>query len=55
MRKARRRQARVHIAGAIPQVRHVLLGQGVRPPDVAYNASVADALEAAREAIAAPG
>jgi SulP family sulfate permease len=54
VRKARRRQARVHIAGAIPQVRHVLLGQGVRPPDVAYNASVADALEAARAAIAAP-
>ncbi len=54
VRKARRRQARVHIAGAIPQVRQVLLGQGVRPPDVAYNASVADALEAAREEIAAP-
>jgi len=54
VRKARRRQARVHIAGAIPQVRQVLLGQGVRPPDVDYNATVPDALAAAREAIAAP-
>jgi SulP family sulfate permease len=55
VRKAGRRHAQVRIAGAIPQVRQVLLGQGVRPPHVQYEATVAEAIAAARAAIAAPG
>jgi len=47
-RKAGRRHAQVRIAGAIPGVRHVLLSQGVRPPHVHYDATLADALTAAR-------
>jgi len=48
VRKAARRHAQVRIAGAIPGVRHVLLSHGVRPPHVHYDATLADALTAAR-------
>jgi SulP family sulfate permease len=51
VRKAARRHAQVHIAGAIPGVRAVLLHHGVRPPHVQYDGTVADAIAAARKAI----
>jgi SulP family sulfate permease len=41
----------VHIAGASPGVRAVLLHHGVRPPHVQYDGTVADAIAAARKAI----
>ena len=48
VRKAQRRLAVVHIAGAIPAVRRVLLTHGVRPPHVQFDANVADAVAIAR-------
>ncbi|MCC6716401.1 MAG: STAS domain-containing protein [Acetobacteraceae bacterium] len=49
-RKAGRRHAAVHIAGAIPGVHRVLQSHGVRPPHVQFDATVASALAAARAA-----
>ncbi len=48
VRKAERRHAVVHIAGAIPGVRRVLISHGVRPPHVRFDATVDDAIAAAR-------
>jgi sulfate permease, SulP family len=46
--RARRHEADVFIAGASPNVRHVLVRLGLRPPLVRYAPSVADARMAAR-------
>ena len=48
VRKAERRQAVVHVTGASAGVRRVLESHGVRAPHVRYDASVVDALVAAR-------
>jgi len=48
VRKAERRGATVHIAGAMPGVRRVLMTHGVRPPHVQFDATVKDALAVAR-------
>jgi SulP family sulfate permease len=47
VRKARRQDARVYIAGAGPPIRRVLLTHGVRPPRVRFKATAAEALTAA--------
>jgi SulP family sulfate permease len=47
-RKAGRAGAAVSIAAAGPQIRRVLLAHGVRPPDVCYAHTQADAVAAAR-------
>jgi sulfate permease, SulP family len=46
--RARRHDAEVFIAGATPDVRHVLVRVGLKPPLVRYAPSVADARMAAR-------
>jgi len=51
-RKARRHHASVHIAGALPAVRRILLTHGVRPPDVRFAANLDEALATARATIA---
>ena len=51
-RKARRHHASVHIAGALPAVRRILLTHGVRPPDVRFAANLDEAVAAARATIA---
>ena len=51
VRKAEKRQARVHIAGAIAGVRRVLESHGVQPPHVQFDATMAEALAAARSAM----
>jgi SulP family sulfate permease len=51
VRKAERRHAAVHIAGAIPGVRQVLLSAGVRPPHVHFDRTVEEAIAAARREI----
>jgi sulfate permease, SulP family len=50
VRRAERRRAVVHIAGAIPGVRRVLMSHGVKPPHVRFDGSLAEALSAARAA-----
>jgi sulfate permease, SulP family len=50
--KARRHYASVHIAGALPAVRRILLTHGVRPPDVRFAANLDEAVAAARATIA---
>jgi SulP family sulfate permease len=49
-RKARRRGATVYVAGARPPIRRVLLTHGVRPPQVRFKPSLADALRTAHDA-----
>ncbi len=49
VRKAERRHAAVHIAGAIPGVQRVLESHGVRAPHVAYESSVAEALRSIKQ------
>ena len=49
-RDARRHQAMVHVAGARPAVRRMLLIHGARPPDVRFRTSLAGAISAARQA-----
>jgi SulP family sulfate permease len=51
VRKAERRHAAVHIAGAIPGVRQVLLSAGVRPPHVQFERTVEEAIAAVRREI----
>ena len=51
MRKAARRRAMVHIAGAIPGVREVLMSAGVAPPQVQFDRTVDEAIAAARREI----
>jgi SulP family sulfate permease len=53
VRKARRQEARVYIAGARPQVRRVLLTHGVRPPQVRFKATIDDAVASAHARLAA--
>jgi SulP family sulfate permease len=49
-RDARRHQAMVHVAGARPAVRRLLLIHGARPPEVRFRTSLARAIAAARQA-----
>jgi SulP family sulfate permease len=53
-RKARRHGATVYLAGARPPIRRVLMNHGVRPPQVRFKASLADALADARTKMGAP-
>jgi sulfate permease, SulP family len=48
VRKAGRHGAAVYLVGARPPIRHVLMTHGVRPPQVRYEMTLADALKAAR-------
>lgn len=48
--KAGRRGAKVYLVGATPQARRLLHVQGVREPEVSFEATVAAAIEAARKA-----
>ena len=57
-RKIARRGGALYISGATASIRHVLLAQGVRPPDVRYKPKLEDALASAHRALekpAAPG
>jgi sulfate permease, SulP family len=47
-RKARRQGAVVYVAGAQPAIRRLLLSYGVRPPEVRFRTSLAEAIAAAR-------
>jgi len=49
VRKAERAGVEVFIVGASPAVRRMLMTHGVRPPHVRYEASVEDAVQAARQ------
>ncbi|MBM3630185.1 MAG: sodium-independent anion transporter, partial [Alphaproteobacteria bacterium] len=49
-RKAARAGVRLFLAGADVEARRVLLAQGLRAPEVAYAATVEDALRQYREA-----
>jgi len=51
VRKARRRRAAVHIAGAIRSVQEMLVNAGVAPPEVAFDRTVEEAIVAARREI----
>jgi sulfate permease, SulP family len=53
VRKAERRHATVHIAGAIPGVQRVLQSHGVGAPHVQFSATAAEALMVARRAVLA--
>jgi SulP family sulfate permease len=48
VRRARRHGATVFISGARPAIRRVLHAHGVRPPDVSFAVSLAEAVAAAR-------
>ena len=50
-RKAARAGVRFFITGASPQIRRMLFTHGVRPPQVTFEATVADALEQLRQEI----
>jgi SulP family sulfate permease len=54
-RKARRQGAAIFVTGAKPPIRRTLLTHGVRPPQVRFRATVADALEAVHRAADEPG
>jgi sulfate permease, SulP family len=57
-RKIARRGGALYISGASASIRHVLLAQGVRPPEVRYKPKLEDALASAHKALekpAAPG
>jgi sulfate permease, SulP family len=54
VRKARRRNAPVYIAGALPAVRRALLTHGVRPPHVHFLTKLDSAIAAARAKTRAP-
>ncbi|HJR20411.1 MAG TPA: SulP family inorganic anion transporter, partial [Dongiaceae bacterium] len=57
-RKIARRGGALYISGATASIRHVLLAQGVRPPEVRYKPKLEDALASAHKALekpAAPG
>jgi sulfate permease, SulP family len=47
VRKAQRRRAAIYVAGAKPPIRRVLLIHGVRPPQVRFKPTIAQAVEAA--------
>jgi|HubBroStandDraft_5_1064220.scaffolds.fasta_scaffold13939_2 SulP family sulfate permease len=49
VRKARRYNAAVYIAGALPAVRRSLITHGVRPPAVRFAASIDNAIAASRQ------
>jgi SulP family sulfate permease len=47
VRKARRRGAAVYAAGAKPPVRRLLLTHGLRPPELRFRSTLAEAVAAA--------
>ncbi len=51
VRKARRHGAAIYLTGASLPIRHELITHGVRPPDVRFEASIADAMAVARGAV----
>ena len=51
-RKARRNGVRLHISGASPATRAMLVAHGVQPPDATYAATLDDALAAAHAGLA---
>lgn len=53
-RKIARRGGALYISGATASIRHVLLAQGVRPPEVRYKPKLEDALAAAHKALEKP-
>jgi len=53
-RKVARRRGALYIAGAAPPIRHVLVTQGVRPPQVRFRAKLSDALAAAHKGLEQP-
>ena len=53
-RKIARRGGALYISGATASIRHVLLAQGVRPPQVRYKPKLDDALAAAHKALEKP-
>jgi SulP family sulfate permease len=54
VRKARRNGAAIYIAAARPQIRRLLLAHGVRPPNVRFRATLANALAAAQKKAGRP-
>jgi SulP family sulfate permease len=54
VRKARRQGAAVYVSGARPAIRRVLLTHGVRPPQVRFKRTLAEALTSARVPPAPP-
>jgi SulP family sulfate permease len=53
-RKIARRGGALYISGATASIRHVLLAQGVRPPEVRYKPKLEDALASAHKALEKP-
>ena len=53
-RKIARRGGALYISGATASIRHVLLAQGVRPPQVRYKPKLEDALASAHKALDKP-
>lgn len=53
-RKVARRGGALYISGASASIRHVLLAQGVRPPEVRYKPKLEDALASAHKALEKP-
>jgi SulP family sulfate permease len=53
-RKIARRGGALYISGATASIRHVLLAQGVRPPEVRYRPKLEDALASAHKALEKP-
>jgi SulP family sulfate permease len=53
-RKIARRGGALYISGATASIRHVLLAQGVRPPEVRYRPKLEDALASAHTALEKP-
>jgi SulP family sulfate permease len=53
-RKVARRGGALYISGATASIRHVLLAQGVRPPEVRYKPKLEDALASAHKALEKP-
>jgi len=54
VRKARRQGATVYVTGASKPIRRALLLHGIRPPDVRFRTTVADAVSAVHNALEAP-
>jgi SulP family sulfate permease len=53
-RKIARRGGALYISGATASIRHILLAQGVRPPQVRYKPKLEDALASAHKALDKP-
>ncbi|WP_222183533.1 SulP family inorganic anion transporter [Geminicoccus harenae] len=54
VRKARRQGAAVYLTGTRPAIRRVLLTHGVRPPEVHFEPTIAEAVTAAHASLAGP-